>query len=517
MNSGARLSAAIEILDVIEIQRRPGAEVLKEWGTSHRYAGSKDRAAIGSLVFDALRVRSSAAYVMDDGSPRAILLGALRNVRGQSVHDVVALCSGEGHAPAPLSEAERQRFEFGTLDGAPDHVRGDYPEWLAGSFAAAFGDASAEEGSALARRAPVDLRVNGLKIKRDKALRSLAHLMAELTPHAASGLRIVIGDDGRAPALAAEPAYVKGFVEIQDEGSQIAALLSGAKPGDQVLDLCAGSGGKTLALAAMMDNKGQIFATDLDGRRLMPIYDRLARAGVRNVQVRAPKGRQTAIEDLDGRFDLVFVDAPCTGTGTWRRNPDAKWRLRPGAPRRADQISERDSGPGRTGHEARWTACLCDLFGFAGGKRGPSQDGDGSSSGTVADRCRSDGAVRRNAGTCRLRFDPWTRSAPFAGAVEHGWFRDRIARASLRLAVDDPLISERSFFEDASDLIVNGPARLCELRPLACHAGHYLAFIHDRLRTEPHGVAGARLHRPVPQSLRDILRTGKTTRRERDR
>ncbi len=331
MNSGARLSAAIEILDVIEIQRRPAAEVLKEWGTSHRYAGSKDRAAIGSLVFDSLRVKSSAAYVMDEDSTRSILLGALRDVRGQSASDIATLCSGEGHAPSPLSEAERQRLETGTLDGAPDHVKGDYPEWLALSFAAAFGTSAAEEGSALARRAPVDLRVNGLKVDRDKAIRSLLHLKPEPTPHASTGLRIVVGDDGRAPALAAEPAYVKGFVEIQDEGSQIAALLSGAKPGDQVLDLCAGSGGKTLALAAMMDNKGQIFATDLDGRRLMPIYDRLARAGIRNVQVRAPKGRQTAIDDLDGRFDVVFVDAPCTGTGTWRRNPDAKWRLRPGA------------------------------------------------------------------------------------------------------------------------------------------------------------------------------------------
>ncbi len=331
MNSGARLSAAIEILDVIEIQRRPAAEVLKEWGTSHRYAGSKDRAAIGSLVFDSLRVKSSAAYVMDEDSTRSILLGALRDVRGQSASDIATLCSGEGHAPSPLSAAERQRLEIGTLDGAPDHVKGDYPEWLAVSFAAAFGTSAAEEGSALARRAPVDLRVNGLKVDRDKAIRSLLHLKPEPTPHARTGLRIVVGEDGRAPALAAEPAYVKGFVEIQDEGSQIAALLSGAKPGDQVLDLCAGSGGKTLALAAMMDNKGQIFATDLDGRRLMPIYDRLARAGIRNVQVRAPKGRQTAIDDLDGRFDIVFVDAPCTGTGTWRRNPDAKWRLRPGA------------------------------------------------------------------------------------------------------------------------------------------------------------------------------------------
>lgn len=331
MNPGARLSAAIEILTVIEMQRRPAADALKDWGTAHRYAGSKDRAAIGSLVYDSLRVRSSAAHVMGSDSARAVLLGALRELRGLGLAAVAALCTGDAYAPAPLDAEERSRFETGSLDGAPDHVRGDYPDWLADAFAAAFGDAAVAEGRALARRAPVDLRVNTLKVDRDKAIRSLAHLHPVPTGHAPSGLRIAVGEDGRAPALAAEPAYVKGFVEVQDEGSQIAALVSGAEPGMQVLDLCAGSGGKTLALAAMMENKGQIFATDLDGRRLMPIYDRLARAGVRNVQVRAPKGRQTALDDLQGRFDVVFVDAPCTGTGTWRRNPDAKWRLRPGA------------------------------------------------------------------------------------------------------------------------------------------------------------------------------------------
>lgn len=331
MNLGARLSAAIEILGVIETQRRPAADALKDWGGTHRFAGSKDRAAIGSLVYDSLRVRSSAAYLMGSEAPRAVLLGALRLLRGLDADAVAALCSGEGYGPEPVTAEERGRLAEATLDGAPDHVRGDYPEWLAGAFAAAFGAEAGDEGRAMARRAPVDLRVNGLKVERDKAMRSLSHLAPEPTRHAPTGLRIAVGDDGRAPALAAEPAYVKGFVEVQDEGSQIAALLSGAKPGMQVLDLCAGSGGKTLALAAMMENKGQIFATDLDGRRLMPIYDRLARAGVRNVQVRAPKGRQTALDDLQKRFDVVFVDAPCTGTGTWRRNPDAKWRLRPGA------------------------------------------------------------------------------------------------------------------------------------------------------------------------------------------
>ncbi len=137
--------------------------------------------------------------------------------------------------------------------------------------------------------------------------------------------------DGRGPALSAEPAYVKGAVEVQDEGSQLASLLSGAKPDMQVLDLCAGGGGKTLALAAMMENHGQIYAADDDGRRLTPIFDRLARAGARNVQVRAPRGQRDILSDLAGRCDVVLIDAPCTGSGAWRRNPDAKWRVRPGA------------------------------------------------------------------------------------------------------------------------------------------------------------------------------------------
>jgi 16S rRNA (cytosine967-C5)-methyltransferase len=133
-------------------------------------------------------------------------------------------------------------------------------------------------------------------------------------------------------------------VEVQDEGSQLAALLSGAEAGEQVVDLCAGAGGKTLALAAMMENKGQLFATDDDKRRLAPIHDRLARSGARNVQVRTPKSVGTELDDLKGRMDLVVIDAPCTGTGAWRRNPDAKWRIRPGAleQRLKDQVEVLD-------------------------------------------------------------------------------------------------------------------------------------------------------------------------------
>jgi 16S rRNA (cytosine967-C5)-methyltransferase len=339
MTPAAHVSAAIEILAELATRRRPAADVAKEWGLSHRFAGSKDRSSIANLVYDALRKRASACAVMAEDTPRAQMIGALREARGMDADAIAALFTGEGHAPAPLTPDERARVETATLEGAPAMVRGDYPEWLADRFDAAFGERAAEEGAALAERAPVDLRVNILKVSREQAMEKLSHLAPEPTPLSPLGLRIALDARGRGPALAAETAYVKGLVETQDESSQLAALVCAAQPGEQVLDLCAGGGGKTLALAAQMHNRGQIYAFDDDGRRLGPIHERLERAGARNVQVRAPRGKADVLADLEGRCDLVLIDAPCTGTGAWRRHPDAKWRIAPGAldQRLADQ------------------------------------------------------------------------------------------------------------------------------------------------------------------------------------
>jgi 16S rRNA (cytosine967-C5)-methyltransferase len=331
MIPAARIAAAIEVLADIEARRRPAADALKDWGLARRFAGSGDRAAIAGLVYDALRRKASSAWIMGEASPRAATLGALKQLRGLGEEEIAALFTGEGHAPAPLSEAERERLRTGDISGAPAHVQGDFPEWLAAAFAESFGEAAIEEGRALANRAPVDLRVNTLKTDRGRALAALAHLGALPTPFSPIGLRVAIRADGRGPALSAEPAYVKGLVEVQDEGSQLAALLSGAAPGMQALDFCAGAGGKTLALAGMMANQGQIYASDPDGRRLAPIFERLARSGARNIQVRAPRGARDVLADLVGRCDLVLIDAPCSGSGAWRRSPDAKWRMRPGA------------------------------------------------------------------------------------------------------------------------------------------------------------------------------------------
>jgi 16S rRNA (cytosine967-C5)-methyltransferase len=337
----ARLSAAIEVFADIEARRRPAAEALKDWGLAHRFAGSGDRAAIAGLVYDALRRKASSASLMGEASPRAVLIGMLHRERGFDVAAIEALCSGARYAPAPLTEAELAALVGATLVNAPANIECDYPEWLDPYLARVFGDERAAEGVALASRAPLDLRVNTLAGTREDALPELAHLNAEPARWSPVGLRIRLAADAKSPAIHAEPLFLKGRIEIQDEGSQLAALLAGAKPGEQVIDLCAGAGGKTLALAAAMENRGQIYATDTDKRRLVAIHDRLARAGARNVQVRTPKSVGNELADLAGRADLVLIDAPCTGIGTWRRNPDAKWRIRPGA--LAERIKQQDA------------------------------------------------------------------------------------------------------------------------------------------------------------------------------
>src|SRR5271165_1874899 len=290
MTPSARLSAAIEVTETIESARIPAAQALKEWGTAHRFAGSGDRSAIAGLVWDVLRRRASSAYLMGDDSARARMLGMLRLERSFDVEKIAGLCDGGRFAPTPLSEAERKALGDGSLADAPAPVAGDYPEWLDAYLEQAFGADRVAEATAMASRAPLDLRVNSLKAKRDKVLASLSHLGARPTPFSPLGLRIELSADARNPGIQAEETFIKGLVEVQDEGSQIAALLSAAKPGEQVIDLCAGAGGKTLALAAMMQGKGRLIATDRDKRQLAPIHERLSRAGVHNAEVRTPKG-----------------------------------------------------------------------------------------------------------------------------------------------------------------------------------------------------------------------------------
>jgi len=326
MKPAGRAAAAIEILQAVTGRHQPAACALRDWGRAHRFAGARDRAAIGDLVHEALRRAASLAWRMDDDSPRALILALLAFARATPLADIAAM-GDEPYGFGPLSAAEKQALAMPRpLDDAPDWMRGDFPQWLQAHFHDAFGDATAAHGQALARRAPLDVRVNALKGDRAKARKALARFRPLETPYSPLGLRFAPGPDGRLPNVTAESAHGRGLIEVQDEGSQIAALLCSARPGEQVLDLCAGAGGKTLALAAQMHNRGQIHAHDADRHRLRPIHERIRRAGVRNAQIIAPH-QPGKLDALRSRMDLVLVDAPCSGSGTWRRRPDAKWRL----------------------------------------------------------------------------------------------------------------------------------------------------------------------------------------------
>jgi 16S rRNA (cytosine967-C5)-methyltransferase len=335
MKLPGRLSAAIEVLADIEARHRPVSEALKAWGLNNRFAGAGDRAAIGNLVYDALRRRASHAFAMGADTPRALVLSVAVRDWGLHPDELASVFAEDSHAPETMSADEVARLsEPEPLADAPDHVRADMPQWVAPLLAESLGDNWVAEGQALAARPPLDLRANTLKSSRDKVMKSLARFHPEEQAVIPSGIRIAAGSgDSRTPNVQTDEAFLKGGFEVQDFGSQMVALLAGAKPGEQVLDLCAGAGGKTLAMAAAMENKGQIFAHDSDRNRLAPIYDRLKRNAVRNVQVRPPG--EGALDDLVGKLDRVVIDAPCTGSGTWRRRPDAKWKLMP------EQVAQR--------------------------------------------------------------------------------------------------------------------------------------------------------------------------------
>ena len=328
MRDGGRLAAAIAVLADIDGRHKPARMALKNWGESARYAGARDRAFVSGLVLDVLRRRRSLAWRMEDDSHRAAVLAAVRFLWGRDPSRVAA-AADELHGPGAVAptEADHLLADFDITD-APAPVRGDYPDWLDGSLTRVFGDGRVAEAAALAARAPMDLRVNTLKADTARVLKALAPFDPVACDLLGTAVRIAApAASERAAPVEAAPEFEKGWFEVQDLGSQIAAACAGNLRGGQVLDFCAGGGGKTLSLAAAMANKGQLYAYDSDARRLTDTVRRSQRAGVRNLQIRSPI-HPNALEGLESRMDLVF-DAPCTGSGTWRRHPDAKWRLTP--------------------------------------------------------------------------------------------------------------------------------------------------------------------------------------------
>ena len=321
------MAAAIAVIQDMDERHKPVKLALKAWGDASRFAGSKDRAFVSGLVLDALRHRRSLGARMGGEGARAAVLGALGFAWEWPAARIAEAAADEAHGPGALSDDEATRLASSAAPDEPPPVRGDYPDWLDGRLERVFGEHRAVEASALAARAPIDLRINTLKADPARGLKALEALGAAPIGHVVNALRIAApGPTDKAPPVEAIPEFGKGWFEVQDLGSQIAAAAAGEIRGKQVLDLCAGGGGKTLALAAAMGNTGQLYAYDADGRRLADTVRRAERAGVRNLQVRTPL-RPDPLKDLPGKMDLVFVDAPCTGSGTWRRHPDAKWRL----------------------------------------------------------------------------------------------------------------------------------------------------------------------------------------------
>jgi len=362
MRLGGRLAAAIEILQDIETRHRPAADAMRDWGLSHRFAGAGDRAAIGNFAYDALRRRRAAAWIFDADTPRTLVLGGYLLENGVLPAELNRAIADDRFAPPMLTEAELDTLHRRLAEELPPSARANTPEWCEELLEKAFGPGWVDEGAALASRPPLDVRVNRLKVSRDKVLASLVRAGAEPARIAPFGLRIApIAGDGRHPNVQAEPAFQKGWFEVQDEGSQIVAELAGAASGNQVLDFCAGAGGKTLAFSAMMDNRGQIHAYDADRQRLAPIFDRLKRAGCRNVQVIA---EEPQLKRLESQMDLVVVDAPCTGSGTWRRRPDAKWRLTAQQleARRAEQSAILDAAAKYVRPGGRLAYITCSIF-----------------------------------------------------------------------------------------------------------------------------------------------------------
>jgi len=330
MTPGAQLAASLDLLTEIATDPRPADAVVQRFLRARRYMGAGDRRAVTDRVYGMLRRHARLGWWTGNGSPRERLIADLMLTDRLEPKALKTLFTGVGHDPVPLRGSEREMAL--QLSGQPlephempEITRLELPDWLLPHLTASLGETWREALAALNTEAPLDLRANTLKTDRDGARAALTEAGVEaangpLTPLA---LRV----QGRVN-LAGTPAFRDGLVEVQDAGSQAAAALVGAAPGMAVCDLCAGAGGKTLALAAGMAGKGRLVACDVSAPRLERAKVRLRRAGVHNatLHVLDEAGRKW-LKRQKGGYDRVLVDAPCSGTGAWRRNPDARWRL----------------------------------------------------------------------------------------------------------------------------------------------------------------------------------------------
>ena len=338
MNPSARLQATLELLTDIAATPKPADALVSAYFRARRYIGSKDRAAVAAHLYSILRHHARVHWWLDhytlEPSPRAQLLVYLVLADKVPTDEIERLFSGGKFAPVELSLDEKtfiRKLATRTLEHPhmPDAVVGECPDWAAPALQEKFGAAFLTEMQAMMGSAPLDLRVNPLKATREAMLIEFKKLRLKARAGRLSPYAIRLDDR---PSLATLPMLKNGQVEIQDEGSQLVALLVDARPGQRVVDFCAGAGGKTLAIAAEMNNKGRVIACDVLDTRLKRSTERFRRAGLHNIEVKPLSSeRDPWVKRHKLGFDRVLVDAPCSGTGTWRRNPDARWRtLGPG-------------------------------------------------------------------------------------------------------------------------------------------------------------------------------------------
>ena len=332
MTPAGRLDAAIALLGAIEADRRPADAVANEFLRNRRFIGGGDRRDISEITWSVLRARRRLGWWLErigaPVTPRLLAL-AMMVLGGMSPHRAESNFGGSRFAPAPLDDVEKRalaQLATHTLDhpNMSDGVRLEIPDFVVDKFRARIGARLDAECAAMLIQAPLDLRVNLLKTTREAAMEALARdrLRAEPTKLSPWGLRLAARQH-----VTASAAFRDGLVEIQDEGSQLVALLADVKPGMRVVDYCAGAGGKTLALAMMMENKGHLVACDVSAPRLDAAIKRLRRAGVHNAERHLFAAGDKWAKRQERKCDVVLIDAPCTGTGTWRRNPDARLRL----------------------------------------------------------------------------------------------------------------------------------------------------------------------------------------------
>lgn len=333
MTPSSRLQATLELAHEIDSAARPADSVASAWFRGRRDIGDRDRGRILELLYSLLRHHARLGWWLDGqgqkNAPRNRLLAWLVLEDGKTPEQVKGLFNGAKLAPARLSDREQAlvaRLQGHSIDhpAMPDEVRLECPSWAAGPMRRRFGTAFAKEMAALLKPAPLDLRVNPIRSTREAVLAALEELgvRAQASTLAPYGIRV-----NERLSLASLPMLKRGEVEIQDEGSQLVAMLVDAGPGERVVDFCAGAGGKTLAIAAQMANKGHVIACDVMEGRLKRAAERFRQAGLHNIQTRLLASETDRwVKRHKGGFDRVLVDAPCSGTGTWRRNPDARWR-----------------------------------------------------------------------------------------------------------------------------------------------------------------------------------------------